>query len=124
MEHHDDNDYIQGGGDIENDGRGRGLCERRESSFSSISEREGSMGEPLLTKRIVNNTSQIAIVGAKVYPIESLDYEYEIFMYFCGSLVSCRSLAIFLAFSGGYFSFLESRIFWDVLFICLFLQKW
>ncbi|KAL5555147.1 hypothetical protein UlMin_037383 [Ulmus minor] len=46
-------------------------------------EREGSgmledgrisLKEPLLRSRI-NNTSQIAIVGSKVYPIESLDYE-------------------------------------------------
>lgn len=31
-------------------------------------------GEPLLTRRI-NTTSQIAIVGANLCPIESLDYE-------------------------------------------------
>lgn len=30
--------------------------------------------EPLLTKK-VNNTSQIALIGANVSPIESLDYE-------------------------------------------------
>ncbi|KAI3445553.1 hypothetical protein Pfo_002218 [Paulownia fortunei] len=76
MDHRDDNDYIQGGGDIENDGGGSGLYERRESNASSFSEREGSMREPLLNlKSRVNTTSQIAIVGAKVYPIESLDYE-------------------------------------------------
>jgi len=32
--------------------------------------------EPLLLKRTTNTTSQIAIVGANVCPIESLDYEY------------------------------------------------
>jgi chloride channel 7 len=32
--------------------------------------------EPLLRKRTMNTTSQIAIVGANVCPIESLDYEY------------------------------------------------
>ena len=32
--------------------------------------------EPLLRKRTTNTTSQIAIVGANVCPIESLDYEY------------------------------------------------
>ena len=31
--------------------------------------------EPLLRKRTMNTTSQIAIVGANVCPIESLDYE-------------------------------------------------
>ncbi|GJN21337.1 hypothetical protein PR202_gb08805 [Eleusine coracana subsp. coracana] len=35
----------------------------------------GSANEPLLRKRTMNTTSQIAIVGAKVCPIESLDYE-------------------------------------------------
>ncbi|KAF8693448.1 hypothetical protein HU200_038844 [Digitaria exilis] len=35
----------------------------------------GSTGEPLLRKRTMNTTSQIAIVGANVCPIESLDYE-------------------------------------------------
>ncbi|KAL1564874.1 chloride channel protein CLC-c [Salvia divinorum] len=59
-----ENDYVDGGGDIENDGRG--------SDASSFSEAR----EPLLNlKSRTNTTSQIAIVGAKVYPIESLDYE-------------------------------------------------
>ncbi|GJM85273.1 hypothetical protein PR202_ga01709 [Eleusine coracana subsp. coracana] len=35
----------------------------------------GSTNEPLLRKRTMNTTSQIAIVGAKICPIESLDYE-------------------------------------------------
>jgi len=35
----------------------------------------GSTREPLLRKRTMNTTSQIAIVGANVCPIESLDYE-------------------------------------------------
>jgi hypothetical protein len=34
--------------------------------------------EPLLRKRTMNTTSQIAIVGANVCPIESLDYEYAL----------------------------------------------
>lgn len=67
--------------DIENDG---GMIEEEkfdlERNFSSISE-SGSIREPLLkSKSRVNNTSQIAIVGANVYPIESLDYEYESFL--------------------------------------------
>lgn len=65
---HGENDCIDGGGgggaDIENDGR--------VSNASSFSESR----EPLLNlKTRMNTTSQIAIVGAKVYPIESLDYE-------------------------------------------------
>lgn len=68
---HGENDCVDGGGggggDIENDGR--------VSNASSFSESR----EPLLNlKTRMNTTSQIAIVGAKVYPIESLDYEYEI----------------------------------------------
>ncbi|XP_078440813.1 chloride channel C [Wolffia australiana] len=39
-------------------------------------ERNGSeLRQPLLRKRTMNTTSQIAIVGANVCPIESLDYE-------------------------------------------------
>ncbi|KAG8368917.1 hypothetical protein BUALT_Bualt15G0096300 [Buddleja alternifolia] len=73
MDRRDDNNCIQGGEDIENDGGGGALFERRESDASSF---DGSVREPLLHHRSrINNTSQIAIVGAKVYPIESLDYE-------------------------------------------------
>jgi hypothetical protein len=35
-----------------------------------------SVHGPLLRKRTMNTTSQIAIVGSNVCPIESLDYEY------------------------------------------------
>lgn len=69
--------------DIENEESQRSLYElRREvSNASSFSDRDmaGTIREPLLTSRI-NNTSQIAIVGANIYPIESLDYEYESFL--------------------------------------------
>ncbi|KAF5744022.1 chloride channel protein CLC-c-like [Tripterygium wilfordii] len=44
--------------------------ERRGSGFS-----DQTIKEPLLGKSRINNTSQIAIVGANVCPIESLDYE-------------------------------------------------
>ncbi|KAG8364035.1 hypothetical protein BUALT_Bualt19G0084300 [Buddleja alternifolia] len=79
MEHRDDinnNNCIEG--DIEHDGDAWGMAfERRSSHTSSLSEREnGDFREPLLKSRSrINTTSQIAIVGAKVYPIESLDYE-------------------------------------------------
>lgn len=52
--------------DIESEGGG----EKIEINGSSIEIRE-----PLLLKSRVNTTSQIAIVGANVCPIESLDYE-------------------------------------------------
>ncbi|XP_042006505.1 chloride channel protein CLC-c-like [Salvia splendens] len=59
-----DNDYVDGGADIENDGTG--------SDASSFLEAR----EPLLNlKSRTNTSSQIAVVGANVYPIESLDYE-------------------------------------------------
>lgn len=70
--------------DIENDGGGMIEEEKfdLERNFSTISE-TGSIREPLLkSKSRVNNTSQIAIVGANVYPIESLDYEYVLLIIF------------------------------------------
>lgn len=59
--------------DIESDG----LLERNDlgRNGSDFSEKEISLGEPLLLKSKVNTTSQTAIVGANVCPIESLDYE-------------------------------------------------
>ncbi|PON61839.1 Chloride channel [Parasponia andersonii] len=56
-------------------------------------EREGSFKEPLLRSR-TNNTSQIAIVGANVCPIESLDYEY--FQAFA-AYVGCNMILAFAA---------------------------
>ncbi|CAK9134206.1 unnamed protein product [Ilex paraguariensis] len=63
--------------DIENEGLG---CEWKEmerntSSFSCDRQMSGTVREPLLVKNRINATSQIAIVGANVCPIESLDYE-------------------------------------------------
>lgn len=81
---HPENDYVDGcgGGDIENDGRA--------SNASSFSEAR----EPLLhLKSRINTTSQIAIVGAKVYPIESLDYEYGYFLLFI-RLLFCGRLSL------------------------------
>lgn len=67
--------------DIENDGGGGIIDDDKfdlERNISTNSESGGSIREPLLkSKSRVNNTSQIAIVGANVYPIESLDYEYQ-----------------------------------------------
>lgn len=55
-------------GDIEN----FDLLEKETENFDNSGTY--SYGEPLLTRRI-NTTSQIAIVGANLCPIESLDYE-------------------------------------------------
>jgi chloride channel 7 len=52
-------------------GMGRGRSGASSSSSSS------SLREPLLLSKRINNTSQLAIVGANVCPIESLDYEYD-----------------------------------------------
>jgi chloride channel 7 len=41
-----------------------------------IEEGGGGLERPLLRRRGTNTTSQMAIVGANVCPIESLDYEY------------------------------------------------
>lgn len=60
--------------DVENDGvasfGGKGV----DRYWSEVSERNMSCREPLI-KRRMNTTSQIAIVGVNVSPIESLDYE-------------------------------------------------
>ncbi|KAK9286286.1 hypothetical protein L1049_014676 [Liquidambar formosana] len=62
--------------DIEIEGMllGRKEMEKKGSEMSEKEFTAMMMREPLLRNRI-NNTSQIAIVGTKVCPIESLDYE-------------------------------------------------
>lgn len=73
MENEDDVNRGDDVNDIENetplDGYGIGRY------WSGVSERNKSYAEPLLVRR-TNTTSQIAIVGANLSPIESLDYEY------------------------------------------------
>ncbi|KAL0364970.1 UNVERIFIED_CONTAM: Chloride channel protein CLC-c [Sesamum angustifolium] len=124
MDHSDDDDYnIQGGegGDVESGGGGRSsFIERRESNMSSFSE---AAREPLLHLKSRVNTTQIAIVGSKVYPVESLDYEIfenelikqdwrsrkrvEIFQYIFSQMDTCsvnriihRYFQAFAAFAG------------------------
>ncbi|KAJ0977234.1 hypothetical protein J5N97_012708 [Dioscorea zingiberensis] len=60
-------------GDIETSDGG-GMLERNGSSFYDDKDLVGAR-EPLLRKRTMNTTSQIAIVGANLCPVESLDYE-------------------------------------------------
>jgi chloride channel 7 len=55
-----------------------GMGMERGRSGASSSSSSLSVREPLLlSRRITNNTSQLAIVGANVCSIESLDYEYD-----------------------------------------------
>jgi chloride channel 7 len=60
--------------DIENDGSLNGHDEEIGRLWSQYSERNMTYEEPLLVNRL-NTTSQIAIVGSNLCPIESLDYE-------------------------------------------------
>ncbi|KAK3037747.1 hypothetical protein RJ639_031118 [Escallonia herrerae] len=67
----------------------------------SYSDREmgadGAIREPLLLKNRINTTSQIAIIGANVCPIESLDYEYYLaFAAYAGCNVSLAICAAVL----------------------------
>ncbi|KAI4347416.1 hypothetical protein L6164_008232 [Bauhinia variegata] len=71
MESADGVNRGENGHAIENEGP---LDEEVPRFWSQISERNMTYAEPLLAKRI-NTTSQIAIVGANLCPIESLDYE-------------------------------------------------
>lgn len=64
----------------EEEGEGRGVMEGNGVGGGSgflyeEEDKEMGMREPLLRRRTMNTTSQLAIVGAKVCPIESLDYE-------------------------------------------------
>lgn len=73
MDPRDDVDQSDEVNDVENLGEYDGK-EEEDRFWSDISERNLSMRQPLLRKR-TNTTSQIAVVGANVSPIESLDYE-------------------------------------------------
>lgn len=61
-------------GDIENVEVFGGKDSSEVSDKNIINTSSYSHSQPLLVKRI-NTTSQIAIVGANICPIESLDYE-------------------------------------------------
>ncbi|KAI3770441.1 hypothetical protein L6452_01574 [Arctium lappa] len=61
---------MEGNVDIECEG-----VEKMERNGSAFEERGMMNREPLLSKNRINTSSQIAIVGSNVCPIESLDYE-------------------------------------------------
>ncbi|KAL0909920.1 hypothetical protein M5K25_020830 [Dendrobium thyrsiflorum] len=65
------------GNDIESMMEGRGNEMNNDYYYASmVSDTEKGIQQPLLLrKRTMNTTSQIAVVGANVCPIESLDYE-------------------------------------------------
>lgn len=70
-EYHRDHDHDEEMNENEGLLEGNGF----ERNWSEIQQdKSTSYREPLLRKRM-NTTSQIAIVGANVCPIESLDYE-------------------------------------------------
>jgi len=68
------NDELNNLNDVEHLGELDGKEEDDEKLWSDNSERNMSIRQPLLRKR-TNVTSQIAVIGANVSPIESLDYE-------------------------------------------------
>ena len=68
------NDELNSLNDVEHLGELDGKEEDEEKLWSDNSERNMSIRQPLLRKR-TNVTSQIAVIGANVCPIESLDYE-------------------------------------------------
>lgn len=68
------NDELNSLNDVEHLGELDGKEEDEEKLWSDNSERNMSIRQPLLRKR-TNVTSQIAVIGANVSPIESLDYE-------------------------------------------------
>jgi hypothetical protein len=63
----------------------------------SNGESEHLIRQPLLSSQrsIVNSTSQVAIVGANVCPIESLDYE-SVFFFPSGSSCFVQRLNLFI----------------------------
>lgn len=73
--------WERAGNDIE----GMIECRRNEMEIDYCSmgtDAEDGIRQPLLLrKRTMNTTSQIALVGANICPIESLDYELVFFIH-------------------------------------------
>jgi chloride channel 7 len=71
-----DQENIMNNGDDVHDIENEGLWDGKEIKryWPEVSDKNMTDKEPFLVKR-TNTTSQIAIVGANVCPIESLDYE-------------------------------------------------
>lgn len=69
-------DHSEGGEDIEsNVDEAAAPREMKRNGSNFFDDKESGMREPLLRRRTMNTTSQLAVVGANVCPIESLDYE-------------------------------------------------
>ncbi|KAL9271051.1 Chloride channel protein CLC-c-like protein, partial [Drosera capensis] len=76
MDNHEDDDHNDEVDDVENGGDGGdgdGMTGDGHS-WSEVAEKSMSMRKPLLRRR-TNMTSQIAVIGSNLCPIESLDYE-------------------------------------------------
>ncbi|KAJ8441195.1 hypothetical protein Cgig2_024924 [Carnegiea gigantea] len=87
------NDELNSLNDVEHLGELDGKDEDEEKLWSDNSERNMSIRQPLLRKR-TNVTSQIAVIGANVCPIESLDYEYfKAFLVFAGCNIGLATAA-------------------------------
>ncbi|KAF6142207.1 hypothetical protein GIB67_037125, partial [Kingdonia uniflora] len=79
-------DQIRNENDIESEGLLMGRNEMRRDG-TGVPERNSMTREPLLQEK-VNTTSQIALIGANVCHIESLDYEYyKAFLAYAGGNV-------------------------------------
>ncbi|GAB4855758.1 hypothetical protein Ancab_024403 [Ancistrocladus abbreviatus] len=72
MDQYEHSNHADETNDVEKYGQRDG--KEVETHWSEILEKNMSMKEPLLRKR-TNMTSQIAVIGSNVSPIESLDYE-------------------------------------------------
>ncbi|RWW57094.1 hypothetical protein BHE74_00036172 [Ensete ventricosum] len=69
-------DHREGGEDIESRVDGvEAPREMKRNGSNFFDDKKAGMREPLLRRRTMNTTSQLAVVGANVCPIESLDYE-------------------------------------------------
>lgn len=69
-------DHSEGGEDIESTvDEAAAPREMKRNGSNFFDDKEAGMREPLLRRRTMNTTSQLAVVGANVCPIESLDYE-------------------------------------------------
>ncbi|GAB2277254.1 hypothetical protein Dimus_011961 [Dionaea muscipula] len=72
MDHQEDAHHNDGVDDVENGGEWDGKVV--EGPWSEVTEKGMPITQPLLRRR-TNMTSQIAVIGSNICPIESLDYE-------------------------------------------------
>ncbi|GAB2218551.1 hypothetical protein Droror1_Dr00001778 [Drosera rotundifolia] len=91
MDHHQDADQNEGVDDVENGGEWDAKVV--DEPWSEATEKNMSIRHPLLRRR-TNLTSQIAVIGSNVCPIESLDYEYfKAFLVYAGCNIGLAAVA-------------------------------